>query len=348
VREARTTRRGLLAAVGTGATALAGCTTLDDHRVWRYGLDETPVGPPVPVGDRVLLATRGDAGHLHALDRATGERRFRVTLPRPRGPPAVGDGLAALPTEEGVASFALEAGTARFRALDGESVGDVVAVGERLYASTGGRLAALGPDGAELWAADADTLGPLAAGTLSVVTRVTGDGEALAAFDPEDGDVRWRRRARGPHALPSAVDGDRVYATDRELVVRDATTGETDWTFDPGVRESLTTGPLVLGGEVFVGTGVRFDARDYGTVFRLSGDGAPGYEFRADGGVRSVAGTVDADGLAGLYAAVDDAVHGIDPGTMTGSWSVGTGRARLAADADRCYAATADGLVALA
>lgn len=360
---ARTTRRALLAATGTaGVGALAGCTSVlaPARQRWAYDHGGEQYGGPVLAGERVLLGTRDDEeGHLHAVDVATGERAWRAPVPPTRTGVATADGPAVVGTADGLVAVGRDSGEERWRALDGASVFGLAATPDGVYAATArGSVVAFAPDGTERWRTGTEITGAFAAGRDAVaigVSAASGSGpdHELLALDTADGSERWREPFPGGLSGWLHAEGGWVYAAGDRVVARDLETGEAFWSFRPGSREEPSTPPLPVGAPetVYVGTGVSFSERDYGTVFSLYG-GTPGYEFRAEDTVTALAGDTE-----GLFALVDGTLHAVDPESVGERWSVDLGRplsepvnrAELVARDGVCYAALDTGrLVAFA
>lgn len=353
------TRRAFLLAAGTaGLGSLAGCHSLTspEQQRWSYDTEHRIVDAPVLADGVAFVATRDfDArtGRVHAVDAGSGGRRWRTRVREPTAAPELHRGLVLVGTADGLVALDRGDGSERWRVDTDERVTRLAATDDGIYASGDGVLA-LDTGGETRWQEGTPVRGPLAAGTLAVVTSVLSgeNDQALAAFHPDDGTERWRTTLRtGRLSAPfPAVDGDRVYAVGRRVTAFDATTGAVRWVFDLGDRESLRTPPVRADG-LHVGSGVLFTDRDYGTVFSLSG-GDLGYEFRAPNAVSALAGDE-----GGLFARVGETVHAVDPDLMSGRWSVDLGRvassgvgASLAAVDGTCYVALerTNRLVALA
>jgi hypothetical protein len=127
----------------------------------------------------------------------TGERRWRANAPAASSSPAFHDGLVVVGTETGPVALDRDTGTERWQVTIGERVGAIAAASDGLYAAAG-TLLALDGGGERRWSAEVPAFGPLAAGSLAVVTtlRVGEAEEALVALDPEDGTERWRTADR--------------------------------------------------------------------------------------------------------------------------------------------------------
>jgi outer membrane protein assembly factor BamB len=233
---------------------------------WRTVLDpgtDLQWAGPVVDGGQVLVADTlshegsAPASHLHALDAATGRRRWRADLHAPtqgffNDHPVLAGGLVYLPTASGTL-LAVDARSGRevwrddsgFPVLAGVRDGLVIAlVDGRLVgfdAATGARRwqTGVGTGAGEQWAVlDGDTV--LAAA-----------GGALVAVDAASGAARWRAPV-GPAVGQPVVAGDRVYVATRDRLVA----------VDRGSRSELwassrlrpVTAPVVTAGRVVVAT----------------------------------------------------------------------------------------------
>jgi outer membrane protein assembly factor BamB len=233
---------------------------------WRAVLDggtDLQWAAPVVDGGQVLVADTlshegsAPASHLHALDAATGDRRWRADLHAPSQgffaePPVVAGDLVYLPTASGML-LAVDRRTGRevwrdqggFPVLAGVRAGLVIAlIGDRLVgfdAATGARRwqTVVGTGAGEQWAVlDGDAV--LAAA-----------GGALVAVDTATGAARWRA-AVGPAAGRPVTAGERVYlATRGRLVALDGASGRQVWT---SARLRPVSAPVVTSGRVVVAT----------------------------------------------------------------------------------------------
>lgn len=356
------TRRAFLASVGAAGTTLAGCSTLSSltgsRRRWTHDLHGTPHGAPVVTAGTVLVRTTGeDEGRLAAVGRGSGEEAWAV--PASRGPYglAVNEGTVLLGGRESLVGLDLDSGEQVFTVSEGtpatnhsptlvaDDSGFVVLRRE-------GGLLALDTDGEERWRTDAGVGGPLAGGLITTVAAEYDpeDGELLAlrGFRADTGEGRWRVPLDTYRLRGVGVAGDRVFTTGEEVRAYDAGDGTERWTVGLGTDEEAFTPPVFADEEGFyVGTGVRWSDRDYGTAYGFAG--APpnvGYEYRTEHGVRELATGADAR----LFAAVGETVRRVDTETMTTRWAVSADAHSLAAGGDTCYVTTRDGgrLLALA
>jgi outer membrane protein assembly factor BamB len=233
---------------------------------WRAVLDpgtDLQWAAPVVDGGQVLVADTlshegsAPASHLHALDAATGERRWTADLHAPtqgfftQGPVVAG-GLVYLRAASGML-LAVEARSGRevwrdqggspaiagirgglvIALLDDRLVGFDAAGGARRWQAT------VGTGAGEQWAVlDGDAV------------LVAGDG--LVAVDAATGAARWRAAAGQAVGRPVAA-GERVYvAAQSGLVAVDRTSGRVVWR---SARLRPVTAPLVTSGRVVVVAG---------------------------------------------------------------------------------------------
>ena len=233
---------------------------------WRTVLDpgtDLQWAAPVVDGGRVLVADTlshdgsAPASHLHALDAATGRRRWAADLHAPtqgfftRGPVVAG-GLVYLPTTSGML-LAVETRTGRevWRVQSGFPV--VAGVRDRLLAALlDDRLVGFDTaGGARRWQT------PVATGPGEQWAVLDGDavlvaGDGLVAVAAATGAARWRADV-GPAAGPPVAARGRVYVATRDrLVAVDLASGREVWR---SARVRPVTGPLVTSGRVMVPTG---------------------------------------------------------------------------------------------
>lgn len=179
------------ALIVTGVDAQTRAHALDDGRV----LWTSPTGgdtEPVLSGTSLILAAGSE---LTALDLATGERRWSVTL----------------------------AGTTL-----GASIG-----ADRVYVAAGPTLAAYRTtDGSQIWTATTGALSVAAAAASDTIVAVALDDRTLAAFDPASGRALWRVTLPVTPTLIVA-NTDRVYFGTKEnfACAYHAATGQRDWCY---------------------------------------------------------------------------------------------------------------------
>lgn len=181
---------------------------------------------------RVLLVVGGD-GSVHAIDAATGELAWRHASPRAR--------FCTAPLVSGETAIAVAGELGRG---EGELVGlDLWSGRERFRRALGGAL----------------TSAPVAAGELAAVAVAGGRRGMLAAFDPDEGALRWA----APD--PGLGLGGAALALDRALVINtprgsvhalDLATGEPLWSRDLShpVSDDVPRrlDPVLRGGALFV------------------------------------------------------------------------------------------------
>jgi outer membrane protein assembly factor BamB len=237
------------------------------HERWRTVLDpgtDLQWAAPVVDGGQVLVAETlshegsAPASHLHALDAATGRRRWSADLHAPTqgffaDPPVLSGRLAYLPTASGQL-LAVDTRTGRevwrdqggFPVLAGVRGGLVIAlVVDRVvgFDAAGGARhwqTTVGSGAGEQWAVlDGDAV------------LVAADG-ALVAVDAATGAARWRAAVGQAAGRPVAA-GERVYVATRDrLVAVDRTSGRELW---HSARLRSATAPVVTSGRVVVAAG---------------------------------------------------------------------------------------------
>ncbi len=223
-------------------------------------------GTPTVAGDTVYVGAYD--GALYALDRETGERRWRVRLGGSIGSsPGYHDGRVYIaveyPDPDG-SLFAVDARTGEPErdwtrptdhphstcALAPEA--DRVVVGS----NDGGLYAWRLSDGEPAWAVQTgDAIkGPVA--TYDGAAFAGSWDEHLYRVDLAEGSTDWRYEADGKVMSGPAIDPGRetvyVGSHDSYLHAIDATTGERQWRFDTGRR--ITGCPSVIGDRVVVGS----------------------------------------------------------------------------------------------
>lgn len=198
------------------------------------------LGGGCALGGEVLYVATGMAEAM-ALDAATGEQRWRVSLPAPaRGAPTVAGGKLYVPTVENqLLALSAESGergwTYRAQAVPTLTLGmPAPAVeGEMVVAGFGsGELAAIRTaDGRAIWT---ETLTSARGGGISDIAAIT----ALPVID------RGRVFAAGLGGLLIALDA----RSGRRLWEREVTVGETPWSAGDALFVVTTGGDLVCFG----------------------------------------------------------------------------------------------------
>ena len=213
---------------------------------WRYDRLDPGGSAAAVAADRGLVLVASGNG-LHAVDAATGERRWLLEGPQlaPDGVVLLADDTAFASTWEAVVAVDLETGERRWRA-DGAYL-EAVADG-RVYASVEPGVHAVdAADGSTLWRNE-DVEAPGAVAVRDDTVYVGGGGEwghlyedpgRLEALDVADGSERWTFRSdetehfRSPAVAPDSVALASVY---RNVYVLDREGGERRWCADFGPR----------------------------------------------------------------------------------------------------------------
>jgi outer membrane protein assembly factor BamB len=233
---------------------------------WRTVLDpgtDLQWAGPVVDGGQVLVADTlshegsAPASHLHALDAATGRRRWRADLHAPtqgffNDHPVLAGGLAYLPTTSGML-LAVDTRSGRevwrdergFPVLAGVRAGLLIGlIGDQLVAfdAAGGarrwQTPILSHEGEQWPVLDGDDV------------FVAGGG-GLVAVDATTGAARWRATV-GPAVGQPVTVGERVYVATRDrLVAVDRASGREVWA---GTRLRPASAPVVASGRVVVAT----------------------------------------------------------------------------------------------
>ncbi len=192
----------------------------DGRDQWRYGTDGIVRGVAV-AGDAVYAAcelskSNGDNGALVALDRKTGERRWRfATKHELLFEPSIVDGTAYLGTGGGTL-MALDVG-----------------------------------DGTERWSSSlGDGLGlvttPAIAGGTGYVTKVapytSTEDPGVFAVDLATGGIRWRTETEHLSEIPTrVVDGRVSVSTVRSIRALSSTTGEIKWDVQNRTKQPIVS-----------------------------------------------------------------------------------------------------------
>ncbi|WP_415378584.1 PQQ-binding-like beta-propeller repeat protein [Halosimplex sp. TS25] len=291
-----------------------------------------------PTFDSTNAYVRSADGSLYALDRTTGETRWRYKTDGTNDAPtaaAVAGGTAFM--DDGDAVLAVRTGSqSRFwRAeLDGSVSAPVTVAGDRvLVATNAGTLYSLSRDaGSERWTFDAgdDVVAAPAYGGKRVFVATT-DG-TVSARDAQGGNSRWEFSAdAATESVTPVVKGDAVYIgdTDGTVYALDKTDGRVRWRVD--LDDAVVGGPSVTSNTVFVPTAG-------GTLYALNTTG--GYErWTADIGAAASQKPVVTDDA--VYVATDDdAVAAYSRSGGTENW-----RAELPVDDPAL--SVVDGLVAV-
>jgi outer membrane protein assembly factor BamB len=243
--------------------------TTDAPVAWRRALDDAIVRKPTVADGRVYVATEGG---VRALAPDDGRVRWRYDLADVRGSPTAGDGAVfaaagelSLGSDHEVHAIEAETGRERWTFAPESWYLDPLGVhGETLFVATyddavadeGETLYALATDTGEArWSAEIGDLsgGLVAGGGVYVPTygRVYG-------FDATDGSRRFAVDVgEYVHGTVGARDGMVFYVTEREdeprtrdLIARDADSGEPVWSAGGWLATSATLGgdAVYLGG----------------------------------------------------------------------------------------------------
>ena len=323
---------------------------------WEFETDErTADVAPVVSGDRVYIGDTG--GTLYAIDRVTGEARWRADL----GSAVVGGATVARKTVfVATADGTLHAlnsvgGSERWSVdLDSPASRKPIATGETIYVATtedtvhayawGGR-----DEGSESWRADLPVDDPSISVVDDVVAVVGGlyvavESGSQTAIDRGSFDAvttRWTYGTDGVATGSPALTDDALYSTDDAQVcyALDPTEGGERWRYE---ADTDLTGPVADADGVYLG------AAD-GTVRALDvGDGTERWTFEPDS---EGAGPIPADPIrwSDLIVAMDTGgrLYGIDRADGTERWvgRVDSGGTSPAAGGDRIYASSPSGVV---
>jgi outer membrane protein assembly factor BamB len=221
------------------------------HREWRYRLPSHQGFASSPVVTAGVVYVADGAGDLSAVEAATGDLRWQVTLDAPYGirSPTVTTDTVYASSEYGVFALDRASGAVRWEFGLFEPASVTVA-NELVYVGGYGGLFALdAATGVEQWWQYMPMTVPAVAGD---VLFVGGRDEAVHALDALTGATLWRTDVDGVPAAPSVSNGI-VYATAAGSVVAlQASDGAPVWRYLTGdTRYGL--GTAVAGGRVFVG-----------------------------------------------------------------------------------------------
>ena len=119
---------------------------------WEQTLEDTVTGVTAHAGTVFVTAAGGEDGHLSALDRDTGEERYRLPELPARAPPAVTDRAVYLGThhpEQPSHLYAFDRNSGDTLAqleLVGNVVDQPIVAAETIYVATGLNLEAIGTE----------------------------------------------------------------------------------------------------------------------------------------------------------------------------------------------------------
>lgn len=285
---------GLVTAAGlrTSAPAMAQETSPGEG-IWRFETGDYVVSSPTVVNGTVYIGSND--GTLYAINAETGEQEWAFTDPDHwiRSSPAVSDETVYFGTENGVEHeghvYALDAASGEQNWVTETAIGPsksspTVADGSIYFpgegSGTGERAGVYALDadtGAEQWHFEEHLpASPVVMnGTVYVGSRRGNDDSQIYAIDAESGDQVWESNAPdGDVRTAPAVSDGLVYVGaglnfpndedpphDQTLYAIDASTGETEWTFETTGRPSVT--PTVEGGTVYIGTAEEYEDGEF-------------------------------------------------------------------------------------
>ena len=242
--------------------------------LWTQGIESAW---PVAAGTGVVFVAASD--EVHALDAATGDRRWRVSVERGITAPMAAQGglLLAMVRPDEVWAFSAEDGDRVWRReLGGISgPGSLTADATGVYVAFSGRVLRLAlADGAVQW--DTPVTGTLTTPALARERVLVGSTEnRIYALDTEDGDIVWQWGVGGD-VVGASADGDLVYfaALDNLLRAVNRSNGNQRW------KKEITrpvAPPQSFGGIVVVAgnspTASTFDAKTGAAIATYIGPG---------------------------------------------------------------------------
>jgi outer membrane protein assembly factor BamB len=207
--------------------------------------------PPVAADGAVFVAASDE---IHALDAATGGRRWRTPVERPVMAPMgfAGGRLIVAMAPDDVMAFAAEDGEMAWRRSLGGTAGpaSMVVGPEAVYVTLdGARVVALAvSDGRILWQRKLDgaLTAPAVAGNRVVVASST----AFYGLDARSGDVEWRWHAAGD-GVGAAGDKDRIFLVSLDNTVKAVNRGNGHQRWRKTITRPLFA-PYAFGGVVVV------------------------------------------------------------------------------------------------
>jgi outer membrane protein assembly factor BamB len=232
-----------------------------------WTLDLFVPSPPAVVEGEVLVAFRGDATGVAAVDAVAGEERWRCETVDGAGGPAVAGGTVCIGGPGGFV-YAVDRSTGRetwrfdsnqYQPTTWAADDTPVVAGDRVYASNENFLLSLdGASGSDRWHRGLVMLSESPAlydGSLFLVGSDADNQEVLYAVDASTGNDRWRYEPElvyGDGGTAPTVAGSTVYAGVGKAVVGVASdTGESVWQYE--TREPVGGSPAVVDGTVYVG-----------------------------------------------------------------------------------------------
>lgn len=223
------------AAAGRTTAAIVARSTADGSETWRFSLADGGTagafGTPAVVDGTVyatgwIATDDGSDGVLYALDPATGEERWRQTVPETLNiAPIVGGGMIVLAGADG---------TVYAVSIDDEEVVWTRSVGDGVYARP-----AIGPE------------------HVYTVTEGT-----LTALETTDGSVDWTAPVGESHFSEIAVAGGGVFVGGNVLYAYNAADGSERWHREVPGYAGAWGGPAIVDGDMYVGVCIKPEAGD--------------------------------------------------------------------------------------
>lgn len=181
---------------------------------------DLPLTSRLAIDGNRLFGSTPDA--LVAIDTANGAISWRVTMRAQRAAPAARGGWVLAGENTDLLAFRATDGRLVWRQPLGAAVAsDVTIDGDRVYVPLAdSSLAALElTSGSVIWRAHTPAVpGPVTAAGQRLFAGCADD--FFYAFDAKDGDRKWRWRAGADVLAPAAQDGQQVYFTSLDNVVR--------------------------------------------------------------------------------------------------------------------------------
>lgn len=263
-----TTRRAVLAALGTGLVGAAGTAGASEQArgrwtlfqfdrrntghaprgtgprgtagaEWGYLDAERVESTPVVTGDTVYVADAG-ASAVVALDRASGAERWRVETEAPPGRMTFADGTLLVPADS-LEARSPQDGSRLWRA-DVASPRGVAVGGQYAYVAggTGVTRVSLGSESVD-WQVDrVNRLLPSVALTDDYVYATGTPNGQVIALDPSTGGRRWLRRVDGEGVGAPTTDGRNVYvASSAGVTALSYESGLPEWTYEAALGSSV-------------------------------------------------------------------------------------------------------------
>ncbi|WP_410766948.1 PQQ-binding-like beta-propeller repeat protein [Haloferax sp. DFSO60] len=212
--------------------------------------------PPTVLDDTAYATTYGpNAKDISGVRAQTGETFWSASLPDfPTTSPAFSNDrktmFVGLRDEQLCAVDVDSADVLWTRDLFGEVVGPLaINLGQVFAVTSGQKLYSLAEDGTGIWEAALETIGPVAPVVGEERVYVAGR-DRIAAFDRKTGRLVWEDDTGVRYRL--AFDGERIYASNGNLRVLDAETGEQQWKYS--IESGTVSAAAVVDDTVYVGT----------------------------------------------------------------------------------------------